>query len=99
MALIDLEKNEITAQGQVLETPEIMLEMLKLARSGGYTGNIDGSEMVDGVEVWRLYLNHPATSTTQSGVLGDWFVIENNAIARIMSPDQGALVYRVKQTA
>lgn len=78
--LINLTQQVQTLQGYQLAAPEDMMAALKYLLVGGYTGSINIS--VSGE--WQMWLQRPASNTSQSALLGDWIVIENNAVARVV---------------
>lgn len=78
--LINLTQQVQTLQGYELAAPDDMLAALKYLQGGGYTGSINLSEGGD----WQMWLQRPSSNTSQSALLGDWIVVENNAVARVV---------------
>lgn len=82
--LIDLTQQVQTLQGYELATPDDMMAALKYLQGGGYTGSINLSES----GAWQMWLQRTASNTSQSALIGDWIVIENNAVARVVPAAQ-----------
>lgn len=91
--LTNITPKPVTRQAYQLSTPEDMLAALKYLRARGYTGTIQGTETVDGVPSWRLWLNHPLSNSGQSGTINDIIVIENDSVAKIITPAQFGALY------
>lgn len=78
--LVNLTQQVQTLQGYQLAAPEDMMAALKYLLGGGYTGSINCSDN----GAWQMWLQRPTTNTSQSALIGDWIVIENNAVARVV---------------
>lgn len=91
MALVSLTRQAQTLQGYQLLTPEDMVAALKYLLAGGYTGSINVTKNTS--TVWQMWLQHTATGTSQSALINDWIVVENNAIARVVPAANFAAQY------
>jgi hypothetical protein len=95
--LVNLTPKTQLTQGFQLQTPEDMLAALKYLGSpanGGYTGNLS-STLQNGALSWQMWLNHPASNSSQIAAINDVIVLTNNSLAKVMSTAQLNSLYTV----
>lgn len=91
--LINLAPKEQTLQGYELATPGDMFSALQYVAAGGYAGTINLTLDGAGQQTWQLWVNNATNSTSQAAAIGDWIVLENNSIARVVPAAQFANRY------
>ena len=94
MALVNITRKPSTLQGYQLATPADMTTALDYLKTRGYSGSISQTKSA-GNTVWTLTLQSDTGSNGQAGVIGDWVVIENDAVASIVSAAKAAQLYQI----
>lgn len=90
--LVNLTRQTQTLQGYQLTSPEDMIAALKFLLAGGYTGSINCSKSGSSAG-WQMWVNHTSSSTSQSALINDWIVVENNSLARVVPAANFAAQY------
>lgn len=93
MALITITRKPSTLQGYQLVTPSDMVTALNYLSSRGYSGSVSMSKN-GGAPFWTFSLQSDTGSNGQSGVINDWVVIENDAVATIYTAAKAAAMFQ-----
>lgn len=85
-----LTRNTETVQGFQIQAPADMFTALSYLTPGGgitgtgYTGTVNQTNTgTSATVVWTLLINNPITNTSAFASLGDWIILENNALASV----------------
>jgi hypothetical protein len=92
MALVNVTRKTSTLQAYQLTSPDDMMAALKYIGAGNYTGSINANR-VNGTLAWELWFSSPIQNTSQNAKIGDWIVIENNAVATAVPQANFANLY------
>lgn len=92
MALINITRKASTLQAEQLNAPSDMTDSLTYLSSRGYVGQISLSK-VGSTLTWQLVIQD-VNGTVSTGVIGDWLIIENDAIATIVPASKAPALYQ-----
>lgn len=93
MALVTITRKPSTLQGYQLVTPADMVTALSYLSTRGYSGGINCNK-AGGNTVWQINLQADSGAVGQQGLINDWIVIENDAIATIVPAAKAAAMYQ-----
>lgn len=94
MALVTITRKPSTLQGYQLTSPADMTTALDYLKTRGYSGSVTQSKS-GATTIWTMTLQSDTGSNGQSGLIGDWVVIENDQIASIVPAAKAAAMYQV----
>lgn len=93
MPLITVTRKPSVLQGFQLTTSADMQVALEYLSTRGYLGSIS-SQRVSNTVTWMLTLYSDSGTGAQSAGINDWLVIENDAIATLLTAEDAAALYQ-----
>lgn len=87
--LLTLARQTETIQGYQLTSQTDMLTALTYITAGGYIGQISYTDQ----STWLLYIQNASLNTHATATIGDWIIIENNAVVTVCPQDKFASLY------
>lgn len=89
MDIVNLSRNQEVLQGGQIQNSLDMHTVLDWGSSHGYIGHIN----LDNNGSWTMGLTAPGGNTSQSGTIGDWVVLKNNATITLVPAAQAPALY------